>query len=50
MLGQWVAQQGLRADEAVALDGKTLDKPGIVTDDGLIGETRIKKLWTNQKK
>jgi hypothetical protein len=33
-----------------ALDGKTLDKPGIVTDDGLIGETRIKKLWTNQKK
>lgn len=33
-----------------AMDDKTLTKPGIVADDELIGETRIKKLWTNQKK
>lgn len=33
-----------------AMDDKTLTKPGIIKDDELIGETRIKKLWTNQKK
>lgn len=34
-----------------ALDGKTFSPaPGIVTDDSLIDETRMKKLWTNQKK
>lgn len=33
-----------------AMDNKTLTKPGIVADDELICEARIKKLWTNQKK
>jgi hypothetical protein len=33
-----------------ALDGSTLDKPGIVTDDGLIGETRIKKFYNQPAK
>lgn len=33
-----------------AMDGKTFETLGIVTDDALIDETRMKKLWTNQKK